>query len=628
MKTQPMPKQVKKSLVFSIYFALLISTLLVFWQVRNFDFVNYDDDHYVYENPNVLNGLSPDNVFWAFTTGYNGNWNPLTWLSYMLDRQLFGSNAAGFHLTNLFFHIANTLLLFFVLKQMTNAIWQSAFVAALFAFHPLHVESVAWISSRKDVLSTFFWLLTMWAYWQYVKKPGIVRYLLTLFIFVLGLMAKPMLVTLPFVLLLLDYWPLERKISRRLLVEKIPFIILAAMFSVIAFFTQRDIGALPKFAEFGLKFRIGNALISYIKYMEKMFFPAGLAPFYPHPFENISVLYAVISAVFLLLVTILVIRFAKNRRYLITGWFWYLGTLVPVIGIIQVGGFAMADRYTYITLTGLFIIIAWGVPELFAKLPQRKIVLGVSMVIVLAALGICAHRQTSYWKNSVSLFSHANDVTQNNYVAYNSLGNAYAGLGRYTEAIEDFNQSIRIKSNYADAYNNLGAAYGKLGRYQQASEVFRQAIRIKPDYADAYYNLGIAYAVLGRWLDAIEAYKQTIKIKPGYTGAYYNLGLAYGNLSRHTEAIEAFKQTIRIEPHYAQAYFNLGVAYGRLGRLPEAIEAYKQAIRIKPNYAEAHKNLGVVCLVTGDRNSALAELNILKSLNSQFANDLAEQINK
>jgi 4-amino-4-deoxy-L-arabinose transferase-like glycosyltransferase len=276
MKTQPMPKQVKKSLVFSIYFALLISTLLVFWQVRNFDFVNYDDDHYVYENPNVLNGLSPDNVFWAFTTGYNGNWNPLTWLSYMLDRQLFGSNAAGFHLTNLFFHIANTLLLFFVLKQMTNAIWQSAFVAALFAFHPLHVESVAWISSRKDVLSTFFWLLTMWAYWQYVKKPGIVRYLLTLFIFVLGLMAKPMLVTLPFVLLLLDYWPLERKISRRLLVEKIPFIILAAMFSVIAFFTQRDIGALPKFAEFGLKFRIGNALISYIKYMEKMFFPAEI----------------------------------------------------------------------------------------------------------------------------------------------------------------------------------------------------------------------------------------------------------------------------------------------------------------------------------------------------------------
>jgi tetratricopeptide (TPR) repeat protein len=705
-----MPQQVKKSLVISIYLVLTVSALLVFWQVRNFDFVNYDDNKYVSENHHVLNGLTADNVIWAFTTGFAEFWHPLTWLSLMLDCQLFGPNPGAMHLVNLLLHIANTLLLFIVLKKMTGALWQSAFVAAMFALHPLHVESVAWIAERKDVLSTFFWLLAMLAYAQYVKKPGVARYLLTLLVFALGLMAKPMLVTLPFVLLLLDYWPLDRisrfqwKIFYRLVLEKIPFIVISIASCVITFLVQQSGRVVISFDRFPLKFRISNVFISYVRYMEKLFYPGGLAAFYPHPLENVSVLYAVISAILLLAVTILVLRFAQNHRYLVTGWFWYLGTLIPVIGIVQVGSQAYADRYTYITLTGLFIIIAWGLPELLKKLlsaspvesPQRKIALGLSMILALATLGICAHRQTSYWKNSVTLFSHALSVTQNNYVAYDGLGAAYVSLGRIAEAIDDYKQAVQIKPNYADAYSDLGVVYSglgrwteamdaykqairirpdyadyylalgntynKLGRYQDSVKVCKQAIRIKPDYAEAYNNLGVAYARLERWPEAIEACKQAIKINPDYTEAYNNLGITYSRLDRLTEAIDAYKQAVKIKPDLAEAYYNLGRAYVKLGRgieaidaykqaikirpdlaeahnnlgrmfanndrWPEAIDAYKQAIKIKPDLAEAYYNLGLAYLAIGDKNSALAQYNILKSMNSQFADNLFREINK
>ncbi len=704
-----MPQQVKKSLVISIYLVLTVSALLVFWQVGNFDFVNYDDPSYVTENQHVVSGLTFDNIIWAFTTIHTGYWHALTWLSLMLDCQLFGANAGGIHLVNLFWHLANTLLLFTVLKKMTGSLWSSTFVAAAFALHPMHVESVAWIAERKDVLSTFFFLLTMAAYLRYVKQPSAARYLLVLLIFALGLMAKPMLVTLPFVLLLLDYWPLDR-ISRfqlrtlyrlilsagRLTAEKIPFIVLSIVSSVIAFLGTQSSISISSFAAFPLKFRIGNAFISYLIYIEKMFRPGGMAAFYPHPVGNVSVLYAVISAILLLAVTIFVIRFAKNHRYLVTGWFWYLGTLIPVIGIIQVGLQAYADRYTYIPYIGLFIMLAWGLPQLLSKLPYRKIALGVSMVIVLTGLGICAHRQTSYWKNSITLFSHALSVTQNNYIAYHGLGAAYGSLGRIdeaidaykqaiqikpsyaeayfslgrdyenlsrlSEAIEAYKQAIRIKPGYADAYLALSNAYNKLGRYQDSVKVCKQAIRIKPDYAEAYNNLGVAYARLECWPQAIEACKQAIKINPDYTEAYNNLGITYSRLDRLTEAIDAYKQAIHIKPSYAEAYYNLGRAYVKLGRgieaidaykqaikirpdlaeahnnlgrmfasndrWPEAIDAYKQAIKIKPDLAEAYYNLGLAYLAIGDKNSALAQYNILKSMNSQFADNLFREINK
>ena len=637
-----MPQQIRKTLVLMIYFILTVSTLLVFWQVRNFDFIGYDDNNYVYENPHVLNGLTFDNIIWAFTTGHAANWHPLTWLSLMLDRQLFGPGPAGFHLTNLFFHIANTLLLFLVLKQMTNEIWQSAFVAALFALHPMHVESVAWVAERKDVLSTFFWLLTMWAYLRYVKQPNIWRYLLVLLFFVMGIMAKPMLVTLPFVLLLLDYWPLGR-ISRfnrqifyrlvlsagHLMVEKIPFFVLSAISSVITFLVQRNAGAVTDIDILSLNNRIANALLSYAEYMGKMLWPINLAVFYPFNAAASSPSCRPAACALLLLgISVFVIYLGRNQRYLFLGWFWFVGTLTPVIGIIQVGQQAYADRYTYIPYIGLFIMLAWGLTQLLSKLIYRKIVLGVSMVIILTPLGICAHRQTSYWKNDITLFSHANQVTQNNYIAYNDIGNAYVKLGRNIEAVDAYKQAIIFNPNYAIMHYNLGLSYSNLGRNTEAIEAYKLAIRVKPDYTQAYYNLGVAYAGLGRSTEAIDAFKQVIRIKPDYARAYYNLGVAYAGLGRSTDAIDAFKQVIRIKPDYAMAYNNLGVVYGKLGRLPEAIEAFKQAIKLKPDYVDACNNLGVAYLAIGDKNSALVEYNILKSLNSEMANNLLNKINK
>ena len=688
-----MPQQVKKTLVLSIYFILAVSTLLVYWQVRNFGFVDYDDKDYVYENQHVLNGLTADGVIWAFKSTDAANWHPLTWLSHMLDCQLSlpgGPNPGRIHLVNLLLHLANTLLLFFVLRQMTNTLWQSAFVAALFALHPLHVESVAWVAERKDVLSTFFWILTMWAYMQYTRKQGIFRYLLTLLIFALGLLAKPMLVTLPFLLLLLDYWPLnrfvpgtiktsgrqsqkfapapdKRRILYQILIEKIPFFVLSVVSSVITFLAQRAGGAMVDINILPLHSRVANAFLSYVKYIGKMFWPENLAVFYPlDPAASIPFRQVAMCVLLLLVISIFVIRFGRNQKYLPVGWFWFVGTLVPVIGFVQVGVQALADRYTYISYIGLFIMIAWGLPELLSKWlsapPQRKIVLGVSMAIVLTTLGICTNLQASYWKNSVTLFSRALATTQNNYVAYNNLGLAYDDLGRSTEAIEDYTQAIRIKPDYAEAYYNLGVVYEKLDRPNEAIEADKQAIRFKPDYteayynlgvvydklnrpaeaieadkqaitfksdyAEAYYNLGVVYDKLNRPAEAIEAYNQTIKIKPDYAKAYLGLGVVYSKLDHDADAIEAYRQAIRIEPGYAEAHNNLGVAFGRLDRWHEAIDACKQAVRIRPDYAEAHYNLGDAYLAIGDKNAAQTEYNILKSLSLELANRLLKDINK
>ncbi|MCX5632879.1 MAG: tetratricopeptide repeat protein [Phycisphaerae bacterium] len=660
MKMLSMSQQVKKSLVLSIYFALAVSTLLVFWQVRNFDFVNYDDDMYVYENPHVLRGLTADGFISAFTSApAGGNWLPLTWLSFMLDCHLFGALPGRLHLVNVLLHLANTLLLFAVLKKMTGSLWPSAFVAAAFALHPLHVESVAWITERKDVLSTFFWLLTMWAYTRFVNRPKITNYLLIVIFFALGLMAKPMLVTLPFVLLLLDYWPLNRLIPQtitssgrqrrkfapvannlptfyRIVIEKIPFFALSVISSVITFLAQRSGGAVAGINKLALNHRIANVFLSYAQYIEKMFWPSNLAVFYPFDTGSISFWQAAACALLLLVISVFVVRFGRNQRYLPVGWFWFVGTLIPVIGIVQVGAQAYADRYTYISYIGLFVMIAWGLPELLSKWisassvesPHQKIVLGVLMVLALTTLGICAHRQTSCWKNSITLFSHALEVTQNNYIAHYNLGFAYSNLGRYQEAIEVYKQAIKIKPDYVEARNNLGVIYGKLDRWPEAIDAYKQAIRINPDDAVARNNLGFAYGNLGRWQDEIEACKKAIKIKPDFAEAHYNLGLAYSNLGRWQEAMDAYKQAIKIKPDYVEARNNLGVIYGKLDRYQEAIDAFKQAVRIKPDDADAHCNLGYAYLAIGDKNSALAEYNILKSLNSELANNLFKEINK
>jgi Flp pilus assembly protein TadD len=563
-------------------------TAAIFWQVHGFDFVSYDDDLYVYENPHVTNGLTRDGVFWAFTTGQAGNWHPLTWLSLMLDCQLFGPRPGGLHLVNLLLHIANTLLLFTVLKKMTDALWSSAFVAAVFALHPMHVESVAWIAERKDVLSTLFWMLTLLAYVGYVKRPGLLRYMTTILLFALGLMAKPMLVTLPFVLLLLDYWPLNRfgpqtaKTSGRqsyksgpagpkfqnlyrVLFEKIPFFVLCAISSVITFLVQQSGGAVVGITALPLNSRVTNAFLSYAKYIGKMFWPQNLAIFYPFDLARFEFWQILLCILLLLFISIFVIYAGRKRRYLAVGWFWFVITLVPVIGFVQVGNQALADRYTYIPYIGLFIMIAWGLPELLSEWPYRKIAFGISIVVVLTALGISTYRQVGYWKNSFILFSHAIEVTQGNYLAYNNLGNAYCNLGRYREAVEAYRQAIKIKPDYAKAHNNLGNAYWNLGRHQESIEAYKQAVRKEPDYADAQYNLGNAYCNLGRYQEAIEAYQQAIKLKPDNAVAYNNLGFAYGKLGRYDEEIEAFGQAVRIKPDYAVARNNLADALLKQG---------------------------------------------------------------
>jgi protein O-mannosyl-transferase len=554
-----MLQQVKKSLVLFIYFALAVSTLLVFWQVKNFDFVNYDDNDYVYQNSHVLNGLTFDNIKWAFTAVDAANWHPLTWLSLMLDCQLFRDSAGRIHLVNVLLHLLNTLLLFAVLKKITGALWPSAFVAALFALHPMHVESVAWIAERKDVLSTLFWILTIAAYYRYIKRPTVARYLLALLVFALGLMAKPMLITLPFVFLLLDYWPLERisRFSRQiiyhLILEKIPFFVLSVVSGVITFLVQRRGGVMVDIEAISLDNRIANVFLSYAQYITKMFWPANLAVFYPFNTASLSFSNVSMSVMLLLAISFFVVRYGRSQKYLPVGWLWFLGTLIPVIGIVQVGSQAYADRYTYVPYTGLFIIIAWGFSSFLSK---QKIILGLLMVIVLTDLGMSAHRQARYWGGSFTLFTHAIDITQNNWLAYNNLGVAYNYIGRYPDAMEQFSQAVKIRPRYADARNNLGVTYGGVGRFAEAMEQFSQAIKIKPDYAEAYANLGIAYHKLGRFAEAIDADKQAIKIKPDYVEAHKNLGIAYLAIGDKNSAVEEYKILMTLDVQTANKLLN------------------------------------------------------------------------
>ena len=431
-----------------IYPLLIAVTLAAFWQVRDHEFVHYDDDKYVMENPHVPTGLTRESIKWAFTATHASNWHPLTWLSHMLDCQLYGLNPRGHHVSSLLFHAANTVLLFLVLRRMTGALWKSAFVAALFAIHPLHVESVAWVAERKDVLSTLFWMLTMLAYLRYVEKPTIQRYLPVLMLFALGLMAKPMLVTLPFVLLLMDYWPLGRldnglsvtrdRLKRYwgLVREKLPLFALTAISCVVTFLVQRHGGAMPDLEWLPLDVRIANALVSYAKYIGKMLLPRHLAVLYPYPSGTLP-LWQLAGAVFLLMyVSVMVFRSRQRYPYLAVGWAWYVGTLVPTIGIVQVGKQALADRYTYVPLIGLFIIIAWGVPDLVARWcvvsswRRRRILLAVSATASILALMTCTWFQVGRWRDRISLYTHALRVTSNNATIHNNLGNALLAEGK------------------------------------------------------------------------------------------------------------------------------------------------------------------------------------------------------
>jgi tetratricopeptide (TPR) repeat protein len=530
---------------------LLVTTLIAFWSVRNHEFVNYDDDLYVTNNAHVQSGLTWDGVRWAMTTTEASNWHPLTWLSHMVDYDIYKMNPGGHHVTNVLFHVVNTLLLFLILHRVTEDLWKSAFVAMLFAIHPLHVESVAWVAERKDVLSGLLWLATTWAYLRYVDFRDFGRYMLTLCLFALGLMAKPMLVTLPLTLLLLDYWPLGRfqpeaqsspsgsggpkrvfsaqKTIIRLTAEKAPFFLLAAVSCVITLLAQGEGGSVASFESLPLDIRIANALVSYVKYIGKMFWPVQLSALYPLNPQLAAPMFSpwqvAGSCLLLLGITGMAIWARRRFPYFIVGWLWYVGTLVPVIGLVQVGVQSMADRYTYLPLIGLFVVMAWGAADLMGGFRYKKYVcIAISGIVVVTFMALTL-RQVQYWRNTMSLFRHALAVTDNNCSAHYNLGTALATQGRLKEAMTHFTEAIRIQPLHANAHNNLGLVLAMQGQLEEAIGHYKKAIRLRADNPESHFNLGTALAREGHFKEAIDHFHEALRIKPDYAKARHNLKL-------------------------------------------------------------------------------------------------------
>jgi tetratricopeptide (TPR) repeat protein len=593
----------------------------VFGQTLRYAFVNYDDNVYVYDNPEVALGLTLPGIVRAFSRVQAGNWHPLTWISHMLDCQLYGLNPGGHHLTNLLLHTTAAILLFLVVRRMTGCMWRSALVAAVFAIHPLRVESVAWVAERKDVLSGVFFMLTLGAYVSYARHAwSPARYGLVALLMALGLMCKPMLVTLPFVLLLLDYWPLNRwrtddaktpvlrlggrGIPRGLVLEKLPLLGLAAASCAATLFAQTV--AIRSFEEISLPTRVGNALLSCVIYPGQMFWPSGLAVFYPFPANGGPRWEIILAAALLLLITAGVIIVRKTRPYLLVGWLWYLVMLTPVIGILQVGSQAHADRYTYLPQLGLYLALTWLAADWSTHWRHRRALLGAGSGILLAALMFGAHAQTRYWRNSESLWTHALACTPDNVIAHTDLGEALLQQGRVDEAMTQFQQALQINPNYAEAHNNLGNVLLRKGRVDEALAQYQTALQIKSDYADAHYNLGDALLQKGRVDEAITQYQATLQIKSDELEAHNNLGEALLQKGRVDEAIRQFQKALEIKPDYANALNNLGYALLQKGGVDEAITHFQEALKIKSDYAEAHNNLGEALLQQGRTDEAIA----------------------
>ena len=543
---------------------LLLSALVlgVYWQAGEFEFVNIDDIDYVYRNPHVLQGLTKEGVAWALTTFDAANWHPLTWLSHMADVEMFGLDAGWHHRMNVVIHLLNTALLFLVLRGMTGGLWQSAFAAGLFGVHPLHVESVAWVAERKDLLSAMFWILAMGAYLRYVRRPDAGRYILVAACLALGLMCKPMPVTLPFALLLLDWWPLDRfspgpfslKEAFRLFREKIPLLALSAASCAITYIAQAEGGAVKVLGSVPIGMRLSNAAVSLVTYLAKTAWPASLAVFYPHPASvqaDIPAWQIVGSILLLAGFSFLAIRQGRRRPYLAVGWLWYLGTMVPVIGLVQVGAQALADRYTYIPLIGIFLIAAWGIPDALSGWRIRKEALAVAAVAALMALSVAAWNQAATWHDNLSLFGRAVRVTEKNWLAWNNLGVVYEKAGQPEKAVAYYLEAVRVRPDYAYGWYNLGALYGKSGLMQQAIDCYRMTVRFDPEFADAWNNLGAAYSVPGSYQEAAAYYQEAVRVRPGYASAWYNLGMIHVMLNRPETVLEIVHRLRRLDPALA-----------------------------------------------------------------------------
>lgn len=613
----------KRTLVLTMLVAagLAALTTAAYWRVLEYDFVYLDDPQYVTTNEHVGGGLSGDGVKWAITEVGTNYWHPLTWLSHMLDVSLFGMRAGGHHLTNLVLHTANVLLLFGFLRYSTGRLWASAFVAALFAIHPLHVESVAWISERKDVLSTFFFFAALWLYAYYVKNPAWARYAGVLAVYALGLMAKPMLVTLPFVLVLLDFWPFERFSLERwrvraakgsmweLVMEKVPLVLMAVGASIVTVLGQTRSGTLAGVGEIGLDRRLLNAAASYGLYLGKTIWPSGLAVLYPYPMHP-PYLGAAISLIILVLITWAAIRSLRSRRYFCVGWLWYLVILLPVVGLIQVGPQSHADRYTYVSLTGIFIIVAWSGGEFVRRRPWLAKPVAIAAAAVLVAAGLFTWRTVGYWKDGMSLATRAVSVTRGNYIMLEHIGRAQVESGDYDTAIRTLSEALEVtpREHATDSLVVLGWLMCKKGRFEEAVRYGNKAIELKPEVSEAWVIVGMALGNLGHLTEAEKYLKRAVDLDPNSAPAHSELGLVMAQAGRPDEAIICYKRAMQLAPEFAEPCSNLGVLYMSKGDYLSAEQVLRESIRLEPERAVNYFRLGAVLAELGRKTDAAAQL--------------------
>jgi tetratricopeptide (TPR) repeat protein len=551
----------KNKYTYLIIIFLIVASCAAFGRIAGNDFINLDDNGYITENYHVHSGINLQTIEWAFTVAVVNNWVPLAMISHMLDWSLFGANASGHHIVSLLLHIGAIIFLFLFLYKTTNNIWSAAFAAALFALHPLRVESIAWAAERKDVLSMFFGMAALYAYAFYAESLRLSHYFICLILFIMSLLSKSMLVTLPFVLLLLDYWPLGRwqeeinspiknrfQIINRLILEKIPFILLTIISSIITFLVQDEAGTVyPSFL-----LRVSNAIVAYAAYLGKTFWPVDLtlSYFYVYSFSAWQI---IVSCFILLGISIIVISFIKKIPFLFVGWFWYLGTLIPVIGLVPTSAL-LADHYTYLPSIGITVMLAWGISSIIRSEDAKRKILFPAAILVLTVLIVLTWRQCGYWKNSFELWNHALQVTNDNHYTHHSFASAIFAEGKVEEAIYHYNEAIRLKSDFAHTYNDRGVLYGKINRYQNAMEDFNKTIHLEKDYAEAFYNRGTLYGKLGNYDLAIEDLNKAISLESDYVDAYYNRGYFYAKLGQNQLAIDDYNKVMSMNPNFIDAY--------------------------------------------------------------------------
>jgi tetratricopeptide (TPR) repeat protein len=650
-------------------------TLAIYSQVRDFSFVNFDDPQHLTNNVHVRDGFTWAGIVWAFTSGSTSYWFPLTWMSYMLDCQFFGLQSGPIHAMNVVFHVLSTLLLFGFLKRTTGSRWRSAFVAFVFALHPLHIESVAWVAERKDVLSALFWILTFWAYLKYTEQRSVPRYLLVVLMFCCGLMSKPMIVTLPLVLLLLDVWPLHRFAPGKvkgLLIEKLPLFALSIAASVVTYLVQGRGGAVSSVEWIPITARVENALVSYFIYIAKLFWPSPLAVFYPLPQllspeqeTNLGhslgmLLPAALAGLAIVGVTVFALRAIRKRPYFAVGWLWYLITLVPVIGLVQAGVQARADRFTYIPMIGISIALGWGADEIFERRRWSRSALAIATMAVCAAWSAVTWVNLGFWRNSITLFEHAIEVTDRNYVAYNNLGSALREEDRIREALADFKvaaaiqpqapdiqenlgealiaagrpeeaqahllDALRLRPDFAKAHVDLASALIKRGEIDEAEAHYRMALQFQPDDAEAHYGLGGILAMRGRMPEAIPHFQEglpflleEVKRRPDSVDGHYNLGTVYAMMRRVDDAIVQFQDAVRLRPDDSEARVNLGTALAERDRINEAADQFAAALKLTPGYAKAHLGYGRVLEGLGRHDDAIREFSEAARLDPKLA---------